>query len=76
MKTVLRNLICCEDVLEDSNSLEAFSMGLLNFHSHYCKDQHDSPWYKVHSKINDDGSIPICFFKIANFLSHFIESLS
>ena len=56
MKTALRNLISCEEVLEDSNPLEAFSKGLLNFHSHYCKDQHDSPWCKFHSETNDDGS--------------------
>ena len=56
MKAALRNLISCEEVLEDSNPLEAFSKGLLNFHSHYCKDQHDSPWCKFHATINDDGS--------------------
>ena len=38
MKAALHNLISCEEVLEDSNPLEAFSKGLLNFHSHYCKD--------------------------------------
>ena len=64
MKTALCNLICCEEVLEGNNLLEAFSMGLLNFHNHYCKDQHDSPWCKFQSKINDDGSIPIRLFKI------------
>ena len=56
MKTVLRNSISCEEVLEDSSPPEAFSKGLLNFHSHYCNDQHDSPWCKLHSKTNDDGS--------------------
>ena len=56
MKAALRNLISCEEVLEDSNPLEAFSKGLLNFHSHYCKDQHDSPWCKFHATTNDDGS--------------------
>ena len=55
MKAALRNLISCE-VLEDSNPLEAFSKGLLNFHSHYCKDQHDSPWCKFHAATNEDGS--------------------
>ena len=56
MKAALRNLISCEEVLEDSNPLEAFSKGLLNFHSHYCKDQHDSPWCKFHAATNEDGS--------------------
>ena len=31
MKTVLHNLISCEEVLKDSNPQEAFSKGLLNF---------------------------------------------
>ena len=52
MKTALCNLISGEEVLKDSNPLEAFSKGLLNFHSRYCKDQHDSPWCKFHSKTN------------------------
>ena len=56
MKAALRNLMSCEEVLEDSNPLEAFSKGLLNFHSHYCKDQHDSPWCKFHAATNADGS--------------------
>ena len=56
MKAALRNLISCEEVLEDSNPLEAFSKGLLNFHSHYYKDQHDSPWCKFHAATNEDGS--------------------
>ena len=56
MRTELHNLISCEVVLEDSNPLEAFSKGLLNFHSHYCRDQHDSAWCKFHSKTDDDSS--------------------
>ena len=45
-----------EEVLEDSEPLEAFSEGLLNFHNHDCKDLHDSKWRKFHSETNDDGS--------------------
>ena len=52
MKTALCNLISGEEVVKDSNPLEAFSKGLLHFHSCYCKDQHDSPWCKFHSKTN------------------------
>ena len=56
MKAALRNLMSCEEVLEDDNPLEAFSKGLLNFHSHYCMDKHDSPWCKFHAATNEDGS--------------------
>ena len=49
MKAALRNLMSCEEVLEDDNPLEAFSKGLLNFYSHYCMDKHDSPWCKFHA---------------------------
>ena len=56
VKHALRNLMSCTEVLEDSKPLEAFSEGLLNFYSHYCKDSHDSKWCKFHSKTNDDGS--------------------
>ena len=56
MKAALHNLMSCEEVLEDSNPLEAFSKGLLNFHSHYCNNQHDSSWCKFHAATNEDGS--------------------
>ena len=56
MKPALHNLIYCEEVLENSNPLDTFSKGLLNFHRYYCKDQYDSPWCRFHSKTNDDGS--------------------
>ena len=55
VKRALRNLMSCAEVLEDSKPLEAFSEGLLNFYSHYCKDSHDSKWCKFHSKTSDDG---------------------
>lgn len=56
IKAALRNLMSCDEVLEDSNPLEAFSKGLLNFHSHYCMDKHDSPWCKFHEATKEDGS--------------------
>ena len=56
IKAALRNLMSCEEVLEDSNPLDAFSKGLLNFHSHYCMDKHDSPWCKFHAAANEDGT--------------------
>ena len=56
IKAALRNLMSCEEVLQDSNPLDAFSKGLLNFHSHYCMDKHDSPWCKFHAATNEDGS--------------------
>ena len=56
IKAALRNLMSCEKVLQDSNPLDTFSKGLLNFHSHYCIDKHDSPCYKFHAATNEDGS--------------------
>ena len=52
-KHSLKNLMSCPDVLETDDSLKAFSEGLLNFHSHYCRNAHDSQWCKYHPKEND-----------------------
>ena len=52
IKAASRNLMSCEEVLEDSNLIGAFSKGLLNFHSHYCMDKHDSPWCKFYAAAN------------------------
>ena len=46
----------CEEILEDSDPLAAFSKELLNFHSHYCNNQHDSLWCKFHAATNKDGN--------------------
>ena len=57
MTKALCNLMSCEEVLEDSDPLEAFSSkGLLNFNSHYCNNQHDSLWCKFHAATNKDGN--------------------
>ena len=56
VKHSLKNLMSCPDVLENDDSLKAFSEGLLNFHNHYCRDAHDSQWCKYHPKENEDGS--------------------
>ena len=39
-----------------ANSLGIFTKGLLNFLSHYCNNQHDTPWCKFHAATNEDDS--------------------
>ena len=36
-------------MLENDDSLKAFSEGLSNLHNHYCRDAHDSQWCKYGS---------------------------
>ncbi len=43
-KAALKNMIACERVLEAENPYTAFSEGILNFHAHYCADDHSSSW--------------------------------
>ena len=42
------------DVVTAEDPLKAFSEALLNFHSHYCMDDHSSKWCQYHLKV--DGS--------------------
>ncbi len=51
-KTALSTLIGSDKVQEADNSLEAFAEGLSNFVSHYCHDQHESP-YCYHPKVKN-----------------------
>jgi len=39
------------DVLEAQDPLKAFSDALLNFHNHYCLDDHTSVWCQYHPKV-------------------------
>ena len=48
--------MACEEVLQHNDPYKAFSEALLNFHSHYCKNLHDSVWYKFHPATANDGS--------------------
>ncbi len=43
-KTALSTLIGSDKVQDADNPLEAFAEGLSNFVSHYCHDQHESPY--------------------------------
>ncbi len=43
-KTALSILIGSDKVQEADNPLEAFTEGLSIFVSHYCYDQHESPY--------------------------------
>ncbi|XP_065915443.1 uncharacterized protein [Dysidea avara] len=55
-KKSLRNIMACPDVLTSDDPLKAFSEALLNFHCHYCLDQHSSEWCKYHPKEAEDGT--------------------
>ena len=43
-KTALSNLISSERILESNDPYSAFSSANLNFHKHYCEDNHTSEW--------------------------------
>ena len=52
-KAALKNLIAAEMVTDSEDPYTSFSEGLLNFHEHYCVDDHSSDWCwheKVRSK--------------------------
>ena len=50
-KSALSNLIGSDKVYSSENPFAAFSDGILNFHSHYCLNDHTSPWC-FHDKVS------------------------
>ena len=50
-KSALNNLIACDKVYENEDTFSAFSEGIVNFHAHYCENDHSSPWC-FHEKVN------------------------
>ena len=46
----LSNLISSEKIQGSDDPLKSFSEAILNFHSHYCLDDHSSPWC-CHEKV-------------------------
>ena len=49
-KAALSNLISSEKIQGSDDPLKSFSEAILNFHSHYCLDDHSSPWC-CHEKV-------------------------
>ena len=49
-KAALKSLICSDTVFDSEDPYTAFSTGIVNFHSHYCLDDHSSPWC-YHEKV-------------------------
>ena len=39
-----------EELYESEDPYQEFSAGILNFHAHYCQDDHSSSWY-YHDKV-------------------------
>ena len=50
-KKSLRHIIANPDVVTVDDPLTAFSDALMNFHAHYCKDEHTSQWCQYQSKV-------------------------
>ena len=50
-KSALNNLIASEKVYDSEDPFSAFSDGILNFHSHYCLNDHSSQWC-IHDKVS------------------------
>ena len=53
-KSALRNVMSCEEILQNEDPYKAFSEAVLNFHNHYCLNVHDSEWCKFHPATVDD----------------------
>lgn len=49
--SALTNLISSDAVKGHEDPFSAFSEGVLNFHAHYCLDDHTSSWC-THEKVN------------------------
>ena len=49
-KAALSNLISSEKIQGSDDPVKSFSEAILNFHSHYCLDDHSSPWC-CHEKV-------------------------
>ncbi len=49
-KAALNNLISSDKIQNSANPYNDFSDGLLNFHPHYCLDDHSSVWC-LHEKV-------------------------
>ena len=49
-KAALNNLISGDIIKESKDPYTAFSQGILNFHHHYCLDEHSSSWC-IHEKV-------------------------
>jgi hypothetical protein len=49
-KAALNNLISSEDIQNADDAFTAFSEGIMNFHAHYCCDDHSSTWCR-HNKV-------------------------
>ena len=43
-KAALNNLISSDRIQESEDPYKDFFQGILNFHSHYCLDEHSSSW--------------------------------
>ena len=51
-----KNLIASDIIQSAEDPYEAFSEGILNFHSHYCLNNHTSTWCH-HEKVRQEGQV-------------------
>ena len=56
-KVALHNLIASDKVCESADPYASFSDGIMNFHAHYCRDDHTSFWCH-HDKVCLDMYLP------------------
>lgn len=49
-KSALNNLISSERIQDSDQAFDDFAEGILNFHSHYCLNDHSSSWC-YHDKV-------------------------
>lgn len=61
-KTALTNLISSDRIQSSDDPFKSFAEGLLNFHRHYCLDDHTSSWCH-HEKVVFPGAFQIMTIK-------------
>ena len=58
----LHQIMASPDVVSVEDPLKAFSEALMNFHSHYYKDNHSSKWCQYHHPKVLSGNQVIYYF--------------
>ena len=58
----LHQIMASPDVVSVEDPLKAFSEALMNFHSHYCKDNHSSKLRQYHHPKVLSGNQVIYYF--------------
>ena len=67
-KAALNNLISSDAIQKSDNPFQAFSEGILNFHAHYCEDDHSSTWCH-HEKV----TCVICYDRVNGVIGVIVQ---